>query len=102
MDSLGGTQRYPPGGGGRAPAPPPAELGKDKAAATSPANYRSGKGIEHRQHFRQDLKMLKGMGLNSLRFSIEWSALEPREGEWDDSAFAYYDEYFDQLERLGI
>jgi beta-glucosidase len=75
---------------------------KIRAAATSPANYRSGKGIEHRQHFRQDLKMLKGMGLNSLRFSIEWSALEPREGEWDDSAFAYYDEYFDQLERLGI
>src|SRR4051794_38274510 len=40
--------------------------------ATNPANYVSGKGIDHYNRYEEDFKLLSKLNLNSLRFSIEW------------------------------
>jgi len=56
-----------------------------------------GNSTDHWNLYPEDFKKLRGMGLNSLRFSIEWSAIEPSEGEWNGAAIQHYHEYIDKL-----
>ena len=37
-----------------------------------------------------DFDLAREMGQNAHRLSLEWSRIEPREGEWDDDAIARY------------
>jgi len=41
---------------------------------------RSGDATDHWNRFREDLQLAASLGLNTYRFSIEWSRLEPEEG----------------------
>lgn len=42
-------------------------------------------------HYREDLATAADkLSLNAFRFSIEWSRVEPDEGEWDAEGIAYY------------
>src|SRR4051812_11943390 len=54
-----------------------------KKQAESPSNYISGRGIEHYSRYSEDFDLVKKLNLNSFRFGIEWSRVEPKEGEWD-------------------
>lgn len=73
-----------------------------KQRATDPQNYISGNGVEHYERFREDFDLLKEMGLNSFRFSIEWSRIEPSEGEWDQAAIEHYKTYIAELKKRHI
>ena len=73
---------------------------KDKAE--DPDNYVSGKGVEHYLRFREDFDLLTELNLNAFRFSVEWSRIEPREGEWDIEAVEHYHEYIAELKKRGI
>ena len=73
-----------------------------KHDAQDPANYISGEGVKHYSRYKEDLTILKKLNLNSFRFGIEWSRLEPREGEWDLEAVEHYREYIREINRLGI
>ncbi len=73
-----------------------------KSQATSPANYRSENGVEHRKYYKEDLKIAAELGLNAFRFSVDWSELEPFEGEWNEEALAFYDVYFAELKKLKL
>jgi beta-glucosidase len=46
-----------------------------KKQAQNPANYVSGKAIDHYKYFREDIALLKTLNLNAYRFSIEWSSI---------------------------
>ncbi len=70
--------------------------------AKRPGNYVSARASGHRQVFRDDFDRLQQLHMNTLRFSIEWSRLEPEEGVWDAEAIAYYKEYFAELSRRRI
>lgn len=70
--------------------------------ATSPKNYLSGNGVEHNKHYETDFTLMKKMGLDTLRFSIEWADLEPIEGSWDRQAVSFYHQYFKELKARGI
>jgi len=63
---------------------------------------RSGVATDHWNRFREDLSLASDLGLNAYRFSIEWSRLEPRQGEWDMAAFARYREILDECRRRGL
>lgn len=63
---------------------------------------RSGRATDHWNRFKEDLKLAKDLGLNSYRFSIEWSRLEPKEGQWDPSALDRYVELVQECEKLGL
>jgi beta-glucosidase len=63
---------------------------------------RSGPCTDHWNRFRDDLKLAADLGLNSYRFSVEWSRLEPQEGKWDSEAFDWYRELILECERLGL
>ncbi len=63
---------------------------------------RAGNACEQWERFRDDIRLLKEMGLNAYRFSVEWSKIEPREGVFDDAALTHYGEVVDALLDEGI
>lgn len=75
---------------------------KIKIQAERPDNYVSGKGVNHYELFEEDFDLVKRLNLNSFRFSIEWSRLEPEEGKWDIEAFNYYKKYISGLKKRDI
>lgn len=50
----------------------------------------------------EDIALMKQLRANAYRFSIEWSRLEPREGEWDEAAWARYAQFVKDLRAAGI
>jgi beta-glucosidase len=73
-----------------------------KDEAKDPENYLSGRGVEHFTRNKEDLRLAKQLHLNSFRFGIEWSRVEPEEGQWDASAFNYYKQYIHEMKTLGL
>ena len=52
--------------------------------------------------YLEDLKLAQSMSQNALRLSIEWSRIEPQEGEWDSPAIARYREMLSALRARRI
>lgn len=75
---------------------------KFEAQATDPANYIAGHGVEHYTRYREDFDILKGLGLNAFRFTVEWSRIEPEQGKFDPAAIDHYREYISELRARGI
>jgi beta-glucosidase len=73
-----------------------------KDQATSPDNYVSGGGVDHYRRYEEDFDFAKKMQLNAFRFGIEWSRLQPKEGQWDEVAIQHYHDYIDALLERGI
>lgn len=72
------------------------------AVAKNPDNYVSGKASDHFNLYKSDIALAKKMHMNALRFSVEWSRIEPKEGNWDSGAIAHYKEYVAELEKSEI
>lgn len=62
----------------------------------------SGAACDHYHRFREDFHLARSLDHTAHRFSLEWSRLEPREGEWNEEAFRHYDEVFDALASVGL
>lgn len=60
---------------------------------------RSGAATDHLHRYQEDIRHAADLGLNSYRFSIEWSRIEPEEGRWDSSALEWYAELISECER---
>ena len=56
----------------------------------------------HYHLYKEDLKLLKELGVNAYRFSIEWSRIQPRENVWDEEAIAHYQEIIHILRENNI
>lgn len=76
--------------------------GKIKNEAGGAENYISGAAAGHYEHFREDFDLLEQLNMNALRFSIEWSRIEPTEGGWNAAAIDYYKRYVMELKKRGI
>jgi beta-glucosidase len=75
---------------------------KIKHQAQNPENYISGRAVDHYNLYEEDFKLLEKLNLNSFRFGIEWSRIEPEEGVWDEAAFEYYRAYIHKLKEMGV
>ncbi len=75
---------------------------KVKSRAEDPSNYVSGKGVEHYSRYEEDFDIAQSLGLSAFRFGIEWSRLEPEEGQWDEEAIAHYKQYILALRKRGL
>lgn len=62
----------------------------------------AGKACNSWERWEDDLDLVKGMGLNSYRFSVEWARIEPEEGKIDQSALDHYDRMVDGCLERGI
>ncbi len=78
------------------------EWRKIKADAEDPANYISGNAVDHFHRYKEDFDLLKSLNLNAFRFSVEWSRIEPEEGQWDQEAIEHYRTYIKELKKKGI
>ncbi|PIT98915.1 MAG: hypothetical protein COT74_11745 [Bdellovibrionales bacterium CG10_big_fil_rev_8_21_14_0_10_45_34] len=63
---------------------------------------RSGVATDHWNRIDDDVRLLKDLGVQSYRFSLEWARLEPQNGVWDEAAFEHYDKEIDHLLAAGI
>lgn len=57
---------------------------------------------DHYNRVQEDIELLKTLGHECYRMSIEWSRIEPEEGKFDSEAFRHYREEVEALVNNGI
>jgi beta-glucosidase len=56
----------------------------------SPFAEPSGDALDHYHRFRDDIRLLAALGLNTYRFSVEWARIEPEPGRFSRAAVDHY------------
>ena len=59
---------------------------KSNSVCVEPCN----EACKHYELLDQDIELLKELGIKAFRFSIEWSRIEPTEGNFDTDAINHY------------
>jgi beta-glucosidase len=75
---------------------------KIKPLATNPSNYISGRASDHYARYKEDIALIKQLGIKAFRFSIEWSRIEPKEGQYNQEAIDHYGDLINELKKAGI
>ena len=60
------------------------------------------KATDHWNRFKDDFLLLKELGINTYRFSVEWSRVEPRPDQWNQDALQTYVEMAKLLQGFKI
>jgi beta-glucosidase len=63
---------------------------------------RAGAACDFENRFEEDLDRARALGTNAFRLSIEWSRVEPREGERDAGAVRYYERLLEACRERGL
>ena len=61
-----------------------------------------GDACDHYNRYEEDFDLAKEMNHNFHRFSIEWSRIEPKEGEFDQKEIEHYRKVLKALHKRGI
>ena len=64
--------------------------------------FQSGRACDHYRLFERDFDLARAFGHNVHRFSIEWSRVEPAQGEWNPEAIAHYAAVIGALRARGL
>ncbi len=67
-----------------------------------PLQMRSGLADDEWNRFEGDFKLAQELKFNAFRFSIEWSRIEPQEGQWDSKALDHYTQMIRSLRSKGM
>ncbi|MDD3475083.1 MAG: family 1 glycosylhydrolase [Candidatus Dojkabacteria bacterium] len=70
--------------------------------ACHPDNYISGIACDSYNQYKEDVKVLKELGLNAYRFSVDWSRIEPKKGEFSEEGIQYYKKLVKELRKNNI
>lgn len=62
----------------------------------------SGDACDSLHRWREDLDLLKALGLNAYRFSLEWSRIEPEPGLFSAAMLDHYDRMIDGCLERGL
>ena len=62
----------------------------------------SGDACNSWELWEQDADLVAGLGLDDYRFSVEWSRIEPAEGEFSRAALAHYRSQCEGLRARGV
>lgn len=57
---------------------------------------------DHFHKYKEDVALMKEMGLKSYRFSISWSRIQPHENEINEDGLKFYSDLIDELINAGI
>jgi beta-glucosidase len=71
-------------------------------APGTPCKEPSGDACDHWHRYPADLDLLASFGFNAYRFSIEWSRIEPEDGEWSQAALDHYRRVCDACRARGL
>ena len=62
----------------------------------------SGVACDHYNRYKEDFDIVKSLGHNAHRLSIEWSRIEPEEGKFNDAEIQHYRDVISALRERGI
>ena len=62
----------------------------------------SGKACNHYALYRQDVDLIAELGHQAYRASVEWSRIEPVEGDWNAEAVEHYVDLVRRLKERGV
>ncbi len=65
-------------------------------------NFISGQGANHFELYDQDFALAKSLGHTATRISIEWSRIEPEEGQLDHEAIKHYQDVVKSMRAYGL
>ena len=57
---------------------------------------------DHYHRFKEDVALMKKLGLKAYRFSVSWPRVMPREGEINEKGLEFYSNLVDELLSAGI
>lgn len=63
---------------------------------------KAGIACDSYRKYDKDIEALEKLNVNAYRFSIEWSRIEPKDGEWNLEALEYYKDLIKKLKSKGI
>jgi beta-glucosidase len=63
---------------------------------------KAGAACDEWNLYKEDIKLMKDISLNSYRFSVEWSKIEPKPGEFDESVLDHYEQMVDEMIKNGV
>lgn len=52
--------------------------------------FSAGRACDHYNRYEEDFDLIKKLNQNAYRFSIEWSRIEPKEGQFDKKEIEHY------------
>ena len=64
--------------------------------------HKSADACSHYDVYEQDFDLASRLAHNSHRFSIEWSRVEPSEGQWNQQAIDHYAKVIAALRARGM
>lgn len=73
-----------------------------RSRGLKPEDFISGKACDSYNKYREDIDIAKSLGHNMHRFSVEWSRIEPEEGNFDFNAIQHYKELVKYMKDRGI
>ncbi len=62
----------------------------------------SGDACDSWHRWPEDVRLCADLGFDNYRFSIEWSRIEPEEGEWSTASIDHYRRVCDALLEAGV
>ncbi len=71
-------------------------------APSTPCREPSGDACDHYHRYPEDLDLLAHLGFTAYRFSLEWSRIEPEEGEFSTAALDHYRRMCDACLARGL
>jgi beta-glucosidase len=71
-------------------------------APGTPCVEPSGDACDHYHRYPDDVRLLRDLGFNAYRFSLEWSRIEPESGEFSNVALDHYRRMCGTCHELGL
>jgi beta-glucosidase len=68
----------------------------------SPCREPSGDACDSWNRWEEDVALIADLGLGTYRLSVEWSRVEPEDGEWSSATVAHYRRQCEALLARGI
>lgn len=62
----------------------------------------AGTAVDGWNRARDDIRLMKELGVGSYRFSVAWNRIEPEPGRFDEAALRHYSDLIDALRENGI
>ena len=75
---------------------------KRKGSPTIHGKQKSGSSCDHWNRYVDDIKLVKELGFNACRFSLDWSMIEPIQGKFNQAAIDHYHAEIDHMLKQNI
>jgi beta-glucosidase len=63
---------------------------------------RSGNGAQHLSNYKEDVRLMKEMGISAYCFSLDWSRIQPEQNRFDETLLQQYSDLCDELIKNNI